>query len=93
MKVSNDNMFLLAESTDHRNWHKRFGHLNFKHLLKIARYELVRGLPKMNFNVNNLCYACQLGKLHKSSFKSKDMITTSQPLELFHLDLFGPSQI
>ena len=47
----------------------------------------------MNFKVDSLCDACQLGKLRKSSFKLKDMISTSKPLELLHLDLFGPSQI
>ena len=41
---------------------------------------------------NNLCDACQLGKLKKCSFKSKEEITTSKPLELIHMDLFGPSQ-
>jgi len=26
----------------------------------------------------------------KSSFKSKDIVSTSKPLELLHIDLFGP---
>ena len=47
----------------------------------------------MKFKVNNLCNACQLGKLRKSSFNPKNIIFTSQPLELLHLELFGPSQI
>ena len=37
--------------------------------------------------------ACAKGKLVKSSFKSKDMISTSRPLELLHMDLFGPISI
>ena len=28
----------------------------------------------------------------KSSFKSKDCISTSRPLQLLHMDLFGPSR-
>ena len=47
----------------------------------------------MNFKVDNLCDACQKGKLKKSSFKSKNEISSKQPLELLHLDLFGPMQI
>jgi len=26
----------------------------------------------------------------KSSFKAKDIVSTSRPLELLHIDLFGP---
>ena len=93
MKISNDNLCLLANTSDPWIWHKRFGHLNFKLLSRLSKHELVRVLPNMNFKVDSLCDACQLGKLRKSSFKLKDMISTSKPLELLHLDLFGPSQI
>ena len=47
----------------------------------------------MNFKVDSLCDACQLGKLRKCSFKLKDTISTSKPLKILRLDLFGPSQI
>jgi len=30
------------------------------------------------------------GKIVKSSFKTKDIVSTSRPLELLHIDLFGP---
>ena len=81
MKVSNDNLCLLANTSDPWICHKRFGHLNFKLLSRLSKHDLVRGLPKMNFKVDSLCDACQLGKLRKSSFKLKYMISTSKPLE------------
>ena len=31
--------------------------------------------------------------MHKTSHKSKDAISTKRPLELLHIDLFGPSRI
>ena len=31
--------------------------------------------------------------MHKSSFKSKNIISTSRPLELIHIYLFGPSRV
>jgi len=31
-------------------------------------------------------------KTKKSSFHSKNVISTSKPLELLHMDLFGPSR-
>jgi len=38
-----------------------------------------------------LCEACQKGKQVKDSFQSKN-VSTSKPLELLHIDLFGPSR-
>jgi len=37
-------------------------------------------------------YACQKGKQVKSSFKIKNVFSSLKPLELLHLDLFGPSR-
>ena len=34
-----------------------------------------------------------MGKQTKSSFKSKNVIFTTRPLQLLHMDLFGPSKI
>ncbi|WJX78107.1 hypothetical protein P8452_61361 [Trifolium repens] len=33
---------------------------------------------------------CQIGKISKTSFKPKNIVSTSRPLELLHIDLFGP---
>jgi len=51
---------------------------------------LVKGLPDINYHSYLLCGACQKGKIMKSSFKSKDIVSTSRPLELLQFDLFGP---
>lgn len=40
-----------------------------------------------------MCVACQRGKEVKLSFKPKQVISTTKPLELMHIDLFGPSRI
>ena len=34
-----------------------------------------------------------MGKQTKSSFKSKNVISTTRPLQLLHMDFFGPSKI
>ena len=93
MKISSDNLCLMADTSDPWIWHKRLCHTNFKHISRISKLDSVRGLPKMKFKVNNLYDACQFEKLKRSSFKSKEEITTSKPVELIHMDLFGPSQI
>ena len=74
-------------------WHKKLGHLNFKAMHKLAKYELVKGLPKSKFEKNTICASCQKGKQHRSSFKSKNEISTKRPLELIHIDLFGPIDV
>ena len=51
--------------------------------------ELVRGFPKINFQKDEVCEACQVGKQIKNSFINKNLISTSRPLELLHMDLFG----
>nr|KYP47125.1 Retrovirus-related Pol polyprotein from transposon TNT 1-94 [Cajanus cajan] len=73
-------------------WHKRATHIHMDHLNKLSRKELVIGLPKIKFNKDKLCDACQKGKQVKAIFKSKNQISTSKPLQLIHMDLFGPSR-
>ncbi|KAL3534741.1 hypothetical protein ACH5RR_003202 [Cinchona calisaya] len=58
----------------------------------LAKKELVRGLPKLKFVKNKIFDACQFGKQVKVSFKQKNCVSTSKPLELLHMDLFGPTQ-
>ena len=71
-------------------WHRRLGHANMDLLNKLSTKQLVKGLPSVTFQKDKVCDACQFGKQIKSSFKSKKIISTSRPLELLHLDLFGP---
>jgi len=63
-----------------------------KNIHRISHFDLVNGLPKINYRVNHFCDACQQGKMHKTSFKPKGIVSTSRPLELLHMDLFGPSR-
>ena len=59
-------------------------------LSKLSKLDLVKGLPITKFVKDKICDACQLGKQTKSSFKKNKIISTSRPLELLHMDLFGP---
>jgi len=71
-------------------WHKRLGHANWRLISKLSKLQLVRGLLNINYHSDELCGACQKGKIVKSFFKTKDIFSTSRPLELLHIDLFGP---
>lgn len=73
-------------------WHQKLGHANMYSLEKLSRLELVIGLPKLKFEKDHICDACNLWKQTCFSFKVKDILSTSKPLQLLHMDLFGPTQ-
>jgi len=66
------------------------GHANYGLISKLSKLQLVKGLPNIDYHSDALYGACQRGKIVKSSFKAKDIVSTSRPLELLHIDLFGP---
>ena len=70
-------------------WHERFGHVNMAALRKLAREELVRGLPVIG-QVEELCEACQAGKQRRNPFPAQAEFRAKQCLELVHGDLCGP---
>ena len=43
----------------------------------------------MNFDKDKICDVYLFGKQVKSLFKPKNLVLTSRPLELLHIDLFG----
>nr|GEX12289.1 ribonuclease H-like domain-containing protein [Tanacetum cinerariifolium] len=56
---------------------------------KLVKGNLVRGLPSKLFENDQTCIACQKGKQHRASCKSKTVNSISLPLHLLHMDLFG----
>ncbi|GJT68461.1 putative ribonuclease H-like domain-containing protein [Tanacetum coccineum] len=86
---------LIAKATidESNKWHRRLGHVNFKNLNKLVNGNLVRGLPSKIFQNDHTCVACQKGKQHKASCKAKVVSSISQPLQLLHMDLFGPTSV
>ncbi|GKB39348.1 putative ribonuclease H-like domain-containing protein, partial [Tanacetum coccineum] len=81
----------LDEST---KWHRRMAHVNFKNMNKLAKHGLVNGLPSKLFTNEHNCVACNKGKQHKASYKAITAVSTiSAPLQLLHMDLFGPTSI
>ncbi|XP_042944615.1 uncharacterized protein LOC122278499 [Carya illinoinensis] len=73
-------------------WHQRLGHVNHKNLSKIARKEMVIGLPELGKVETLVCGSCQLGKQVRIARKKTTDILTGQSLELLHIDLMGPSR-
>ena len=61
-------------------------------MAKILKLETVVGLPKFGKIEKNVCGPCQLGKQTKSSHPKVNVVATSRPLELLHVDLMGPTR-
>nr|GEW05458.1 putative ribonuclease H-like domain-containing protein [Tanacetum cinerariifolium] len=75
-------------------WHRQMGHVNYKNMNRLVKGNLVRGLPPKLFKHDHTCVACCKGKKHKASYKAiHAVISISEPLQLLHIDLFGPTSI
>ncbi|GJW24088.1 putative ribonuclease H-like domain-containing protein [Tanacetum coccineum] len=86
-------LFAKATIDESNLWHRRLGHINFKTMNKLVKGNLVRGLPSKLFENDHTCVACQKGKQHKASCKTKLVSSISQPLQMLHMDLFGPTSV
>nr|GEV90842.1 hypothetical protein [Tanacetum cinerariifolium] len=80
---SGDLTCLFANATlDESNlFHRRLRHINFKTMNKLVKGNLVRGLPTKIFENNHTYVACQKGKQHRPSCKSKPVSSVSHPLQ------------
>ncbi|KAG8633954.1 hypothetical protein MANES_18G143201v8 [Manihot esculenta] len=68
-------------------------HASMDLLKNLSKDELVDGLPKIKYEKDKICDACQMGKQVKSSFKAINKVISSRPLQLLHMDLFGPTRV
>ncbi|GJX31940.1 retrovirus-related pol polyprotein from transposon TNT 1-94 [Tanacetum coccineum] len=86
---------LLSKASKHKSWlwHRRLNHLNFGTINDLARKDLVRGLPRLKFEKDHLCSACQLGKSKKHTHTPKTENTNLEVLNTLHMDLCGPMRV
>ena len=65
--------------------------MNFDNIVKVTKKRVLRIFPKVIKPSNHVCRHCLHGKQTRTSIKVKEH-TTSQPLELIHIDLCGPTR-
>ena len=97
-----NNVYILKEGKEESHlrkydeswlWHRRLGHLNFDHIIKIVNnIGEVKDLSKILNPYDFVCKPFQMGKLTRTQFKSKNFTSTNKPLQLVHMDLCGPSR-
>ncbi|GKD91122.1 retrovirus-related pol polyprotein from transposon TNT 1-94 [Tanacetum coccineum] len=95
MKLGNKSKDQICIATIDENstlWFMRLGHANMCLIQSLASKELVKNLPKLKFD-QHFCDACKIGKEAHASHKAKNIVSTTKCLELFHMDLFGPSAV
>nr|GEV58261.1 hypothetical protein [Tanacetum cinerariifolium] len=93
--TSNSSACSLAKASSSQSWlwHQRLSHLNFATINNLVKNNLVRGLPKIKFEKDHLCSACEQGKIHQIHHKSKTAFASNKPLYLLHMDLCGPIRV
>ena len=60
-----------------------------RNISKFSKKYLVKELSNLAYQKDLICDACVKGKHQKSSFQSKNLISTTRPLEFLHMDLIG----
>nr|GFB88479.1 putative ribonuclease H-like domain-containing protein [Tanacetum cinerariifolium] len=93
--ASNSSTCLLAKASSLQSWlwHQHLSHLNFATINNLVKNNLVQGLPKMKFEKDHLCFACEQGKIHRKHHKSKTAFASKKPLYLLLMDLCGPMRV
>jgi transposase InsO family protein len=71
-------------------WHHRLANVDIRNLHKLQKDGYIIGLTNIVFEKDRPCGACQAGKHVGSHHHTKNIMTTTRPLEMLHIDLFRP---
>jgi transposase InsO family protein len=71
-------------------WHRRLAHVDMRNLHKLQKDGHILGLTNIVFEKDRPCGACQARKQVGTHHHAKNTMTTTRPLEMLHMDLFGP---
>jgi hypothetical protein len=81
---------LVVKSSMGWLWHHRLAHVGMRNLAKLLKDNHILRLMDVHFEKDRICGACQARKQVGVPHPPKSIMTTTQPLELIHMDLFGP---
>nr|GEX17059.1 hypothetical protein [Tanacetum cinerariifolium] len=93
--MKSSSIYLLSKASKIKSWlwHRRLNHLIFGTINDLVRKDLVRGLPRLKFEKDHLCSACQIGKSKKHTHSPKTENTNLEVLNTLHMDLCGPIRV
>jgi hypothetical protein len=81
---------LIAKTNMGWLWHRRLAHVGMRNLHKLQKDGHILGLINIVFEKDRPCSACQAGKQVETHHHAKNIMATTRPLEMLHMDLFGP---
>jgi hypothetical protein len=82
---------LISKTSKGWIWHRCIAHIGMSQLKKAFKKGMILGVKDVTFEKDKLCSACQAGKQVASHHHMKAYVSTTRPLELIHMDLFGPT--
>jgi transposase InsO family protein len=65
-------------------------HVGMRNLHKLQKEGHILGIMNVAFEKDRPCRACKAGKQVGALHHAKNIMTTMRPLEMLHMDLFGP---
>jgi hypothetical protein len=88
-REANLTTFLISTTSKGWLWHRLIAHIGMSQLKKAFKKGMALGVKDVTFQKDKLCSACQAGKQVTSHHPMKAYVSTTRPLELIHMDLFG----
>nr|GEU82047.1 hypothetical protein [Tanacetum cinerariifolium] len=87
--------YLLYKASKNKSWlwHRCLNHLNFGTINDLARKDLLRSLPRLKFEKDHICFACQLGKSKKHTHIPKTKNTNLEVLNTLYMDVCRPMRV
>jgi transposase InsO family protein len=82
--------FLIEKTNMGWLWHRRLAHVGMRNLYKLKKDGHILGLTYILFEKHRPCSACQARKQVGTHHHANNIMTTTRPLEMLHMDLFGP---
>jgi hypothetical protein len=71
-------------------WHQRLAHVGMRNLQKLQKDGHILELTNIVFEKDKPCRASQAGRQVGAHHHAKNIMTITRPLEMLHMDLFGP---
>lgn len=75
--------FFISIDNDKWIWHKRVDHISMKTISNLSKLDLVRDLPKINFDKDAICEACIKVKQVKIASTRKILYQLTNHLSFF----------
>jgi hypothetical protein len=81
---------LIAKTNMDGLWHRRLANYGMRNLNKIQKDGHILRLTNIIFEKDRPCGVCQVRKQVGAHHHAKNIMTTTRPLEMLHMDLFDP---